>query len=246
MAHSMSAAGCCGTTAQHAFWQHAVLSEERYRDAAGNWPVNTWPHRDGSHEEAKLQAQPHLDKYYARGFPHEINNSSRGVTQCFSEDVDNSKSWQSSTRFHSLEPYRHPTPRMHGEHVSTNVNTNALKPDHPLSRPHMNSTNDQKTVPRVRRTREVPWGPPVGPPVERRAGEGKFYARSFNSTGMPLKHGRLTQSVYEAARRGELQQKSLARSRQLAQMRLQPSPRAALGRTHDGVFFNEDSEPPFF
>eukprot|EP00746_Dinoflagellata_sp_MGD_P165693 gnl/MRDRNA2_/MRDRNA2_95118_c0_seq1.p1 gnl/MRDRNA2_/MRDRNA2_95118_c0~~gnl/MRDRNA2_/MRDRNA2_95118_c0_seq1.p1 ORF type:complete len:272 (+),score=23.14 gnl/MRDRNA2_/MRDRNA2_95118_c0_seq1:116-817(+) len=231
----MSAHPVAATSTQHEFWQQSVAVEERL--AGKHWPINTWPHRDGGHAEAKFNCNPHLEKYYARGFPHEINNSSRGVTDCLSETApDFAKTWSTTTRHTAQVPFRSTEPAMSGEHIHTNINTSARLPDHPLSRPHMNRSGEQKTVPRVRRSREVPWGPPEpfrGPPMK--TGLGRAY--THRPQGGPLKHGRLAMGMAEAMRSGEIQKKSLSRLTQSARMQM--------SSTHSGTsnFQYQDQEP---
>mmetsp|Transcript_16524 Transcript_16524/g.42051 ORF Transcript_16524/g.42051 Transcript_16524/m.42051 type:complete len:301 (+) Transcript_16524:202-1104(+) len=128
--------------AQSNFWTKRLEIEERARKIA-----NSIDPKLGSSQR----------RYYARGFPHAVNNASVDVAQTLGGGYGGLQSLRTATTTRDAleEPF-----------VGTSVEVRndrpkpKKRPDHELLCPHSNR-NEVKLVPQVRRTREVPWGPPT-------------------------------------------------------------------------------------
>lgn len=95
-------------------------------------------------------------KYLARGQPSASNNCSNGVAGLLRADLPDTseKRWQGTTAYYSEMPYHLPQ----DEVLSLQDDEYQGRQNHELSQPML--IGDMKKVPRVRRTRPVPWGPP--------------------------------------------------------------------------------------
>lgn len=135
-AYILLAAAHGGETERHHFWKQRVNVEERMR-----------------HGGAQT-----LNFRCARGFPHLGNNNSVNMESSLRMDLE-SASDRSTTYLagaHKVQPEEAPVP----------AGIVLPKPTSDLLCPHFGPIGELKAVPRVRRTREVPWGPPA-PPRER-------------------------------------------------------------------------------
>jgi len=90
-------------------------------------------------------------KYFARGFPHAGNNTSSDLDSIvFGSSSSWPSRWETTSSFFSSSPFKAPKFQTSDEPVG-------LRPEHELVCPQL--LGCVKTIPRVRRTRQVPWGP---------------------------------------------------------------------------------------
>jgi len=130
-----------GETERTHFWQQRLQAEERLRHGGRS-------SRSSSTRHTRC----------ARGFPHAGNNTSRDVGSALHMGFEGLSRERGATTTGSTmaNPYSEPNMGMVFEEV-------AERPQHDLIRPNFGPAGEMRHVPRVRRTREVPWGPPTAP-----------------------------------------------------------------------------------
>lgn len=88
-------------------------------------------------------------KYLPRGFPHDGNNASSDCDNIIFGCSSNWPSrWETTSSFFATAPLKAPRLQALGDNLE-------LRPEHELGCPQL--LGSVKTIPRVRRTRQVPW-----------------------------------------------------------------------------------------
>mmetsp|Transcript_43672 Transcript_43672/g.79680 ORF Transcript_43672/g.79680 Transcript_43672/m.79680 type:complete len:224 (-) Transcript_43672:154-825(-) len=154
----------------HHFWKQRVFGEEKARSVTnryvshalsslGEQPETQEVKAMGSTLESALNAtasciaaSPRSERErqtFARGFPNAFNNNSSHFREAISEIGLVQRLGQTCPSASSRQPFAEYAPRAVQD-----------RDEHPLNWPHFGShPGKQRLVPRVHRTRAVPWGP---------------------------------------------------------------------------------------
>lgn len=131
----------------HCFWKQRVDIETRTEQMAEAPLDSTLQMRS-----PKAHATGHPNKYFPRGYPHSLNNSSLGMYSVMEDDSLPSSTPLPQKRSRSTP--RSPRSRQIAHGVQR------APDDHELTSFHFANLKEHKWVPRVRRTRPVPWEHP--------------------------------------------------------------------------------------
>jgi len=147
MPHRTSKAdGCQFAGSYHCFWKQRFGIDERTEQLAEIPLDSTLQMRS-----PKAHATGHPNKYFPRGYPHRLNNSSLGMSSVMEDDS------LQGTPLPQKRSRSTPRSTRSGEIV---YGVQRTPDDHELTSFHFSSLEDNKWVPRVRRTRPVPWEHP--------------------------------------------------------------------------------------
>lgn len=130
---------------QNFFWGQRLAIEERQRKLANNTELQASLYKQGGKPR----------KHFARGFPHATNNASGDVMGALRTGFEGpARQRGATTTRDTLEaPFVEPA-------FEFRVDAGREKAEHELACPYFEGAGDKKGIPRVRRTRQVPWGPP--------------------------------------------------------------------------------------
>mmetsp|Transcript_5290 Transcript_5290/g.11768 ORF Transcript_5290/g.11768 Transcript_5290/m.11768 type:complete len:206 (+) Transcript_5290:41-658(+) len=141
----------------HQFWQQRVEAEEKTRTVTNRYVARALSMKSRGHvNEGPIDMSATSSSYgssaqdwdrFAKGYPNAFNNNSRGFRELLAQqDCCLEQDFGQTMGRGAL-----------GEALSSHGTQQVVEiKAHPLSLPHF---FDMRLVPRVRRTRNVPWGP---------------------------------------------------------------------------------------